>query len=834
MKISLTLLFLTLFAIGFSKNVSFSHKILPPILELNYSSTNPTCPGLNNGAIYATVTGGNLPLSNFTLTNGSNVVSNATGIFLNLASGNYILSISDIFSITVTRNIVITAPNDLTVSSPTTICSGTPTNLSVSGSTTSYLWTASPPDASLTSLNNTSATPTVSPLATTTYTVTSTSNSPSSNMVTNGDFSLGNTGFTSDYTYVANAGGGGQGIYGVATTAISWFQYFASCNVEHTNGTGKMIIFDGSTSNAGNDKAWGQTIAVQPNQTYTFSYWVQTVALGNPASIANIELKINGVVIGTNLAPSSECSWSLRTYTWNSGTATSAQIALYDKVTASGGNDFAIDDISFTTNVVCNLSKTVLITIANAITPTFIQVGPICSGAMMTALPTFSTNSTPITGTWSTPPIIVPSTTFLFTPDAGQCANTTTMTVTVIPNNTITLSSASGTDSQTKCNNTAITNITYTTVGATGATVTGLPTGVTGIWASNVFTISGTPSALGIFNYTVTLAGGCGTVTATGSITVTPNNTITLSSAIGTDSQTKCIDSAITPITFTTVGATGATVTGLPLGVTGAWANDVFTISGTSSTSGLFNYTVTLTGGCGTITVTGSLTVSPNVTPTFTPVPDICSGYVLLPLPTSSNNSINGNWSPPLDNSATTNYTFTPNLGQCSSIATMTITVTPFPQFSITQGCDGTDFVLSATGIGTVNANYTWFDNLHQNIGTASSITITNQGNYSLELSNNGCSEEKPITVSSISCSVPKGISPNGDGDNDTFDLSILNVNKLQIFNRYGIEVYSKSNYSNEWIGKSNSGEELPDGTYYYIVNFSSGKTNTGWIYINK
>ena len=717
MKIIATFLILILSVSVFSKDFTLTKRTLPPALALNYSSTSPTCPGLNNGAIYATVTGGNLPLSNFTLTNGTNVVSNATGIFLNLAAGNYTLSISDFFLITARRDIIITAPNDLTVSSPTTICSGTPTNLSVSGSTTSYLWTSNPADSSLTSSNNTSANPTVSPLATTTYTVTSTSNSPSSNMVTNGDFSLGNTGFTSDYTYVANAGGGAQGIFGVATTAVSWFQFFASCNVEHTNGTGKMMIFDGSTSNAGNDKAWGQTIAVQPNQTYTFSYWIQTVSLPNPA---NIEIKINGVVIGTNLAPSTECNWALRTYTWNSGAATSAQIALYDKVIASGGNDFSIDDISFTTNVVCSLSKTVVITVTPRIIPSFNSVNPICSGAVLSALPTTSNNS--ITGTWSPALNNLTTTTYTFSPTSGQCIANGSLTITVNP--------------------IAIPSFTAVAPICSGTTLAALPT-------------TSTNSIIGTWS-------------------PAPNNLATT--------------------TYTFAPAAGQCATN------------------------------------------GSLTiiVNQNVVPTFNPVSAICSGAALSALPTISNNSISGSWSPALNNVVTTNYTFTPSLGQCSSNATLTISITPFPEFTIMQGCDGTDFVLSAIGNGTTNANFIWYNNLHQNIGATTSIIINNIGNYSLVLSNNGCSEEKPITITNIQCSVPKGISPNGDGDNDIFDLSNLNVQRLQIFNRYGIEVFSKINYSNEWIGKSNSGEELPDGTYYFVVTFASGKNKTGWVYINK
>jgi uncharacterized protein (TIGR02145 family) len=71
--------------------------------------------------------------------------------------------------------------------------------------------------------------------------------------------------------------------------------------------------------------------------------------------------------------------------------------------------------------------------------------------------------------------------------------------------------------------NTALTNITIATTGATGIDTTnsGLPAGVTASWLANVITISGTPTAVGTFNYTFSLTGGCGSVNATGTITVT-------------------------------------------------------------------------------------------------------------------------------------------------------------------------------------------------------------------------------------------------------------------------------------------------------------------------
>ncbi|MFN6946786.1 MAG: beta strand repeat-containing protein, partial [Cytophagaceae bacterium] len=207
--------------------------------------------------------------------------------------------------------------------------------------------------------------------------------------------------------------------------------------------------------------------------------------------------------------------------------------------------------------------------------------------------------------------------TYTVTPSVGSCTGTPfTVTVTVNPLNTI----AAGTN-RTVCINSAMTNISLATTSATGATFTGLPAGVTGSWAGDVATISGTPTASGTFNYTVTTTGGCPPATATGTITVNPLNTI----EPGTD-QTVCINSAITDISLATTSATGATFTGLPAGVTGSWAGDVATISGTPTASGTFNYTVTTTGGCPPATATGTITVNPLPTASVASTNVTCNG----------------------------------------------------------------------------------------------------------------------------------------------------------------------------------------------------------------
>ncbi|MDR0729979.1 MAG: hypothetical protein LBF19_07670 [Prevotellaceae bacterium] len=113
--------------------------------------------------------------------------------------------------------------------------------------------------------------------------------------------------------------------------------------------------------------------------------------------------------------------------------------------------------------------------------------------------------------------------TVVVTDDATGCtavSNAQEATVEAAPN--IILSSAVTTTSQTVAKGTAITPVQYTTTNATGATLTGQPSGVSGSWTSNVYTISGTPTVTGTFNYTVTTtnSNGCPNATATGTITV--------------------------------------------------------------------------------------------------------------------------------------------------------------------------------------------------------------------------------------------------------------------------------------------------------------------------
>ena len=245
------------------------------------------------------------------------------------------------------------------------------------------------------------------------------------------------------------------------------------------------------------------------------------------------------------------------------------------------------------------------------IVPTFNQAGPYCEGTTVSALPTTSTNS--ITGSWS-PAITNRTNTYTFTPDFGQCATITTMTITVNPQPTLEYTSGS----ETLCNGGGSANIVFTYGGgANGAAVTNLPEGMEfNVNTSNhTIVISGTPTVTsGTYEYTVTTTGAvspCQNISVTRTITINDPATITLTS--GTSPQTVCAGTAITDMVFTYTGATGATATNLPAGLTQSQNTTAhtLTISGTPTAEGTF--TVTTTGAttpCQNVSTTATVNIS--------------------------------------------------------------------------------------------------------------------------------------------------------------------------------------------------------------------------------
>jgi hypothetical protein len=169
------------------------------------------------------------------------------------------------------------------------------------------------------------------------------------NQVVNGDFSSGNTGFTSSYTAPTSPPTGNccgllsdEGNYAIDTNPHNTHTSFASFG-DHTTGTGNMMIINGAST--ANVTVWTENITVTPNTTYVFSVWFASVTSSNPGQL---NFSINGAPLGTTITLSSTTGvWQNFTTTWSSGSSTNATIGLINQNTAANGNDFAMDDVVF-------------------------------------------------------------------------------------------------------------------------------------------------------------------------------------------------------------------------------------------------------------------------------------------------------------------------------------------------------------------------------------------------------------------------------------------------------------------------------------------------------
>ena len=173
-------------------------------------------------------------------------------------------------------------------------------------------------------------------------------------LVVNGDFEQGNTGFTTDYQYVANTTANGLvpngGLYTVNNDPH--FNHDNFWGTDHTtaNGTGNYMLINGTS----NKVVWKQTVTVIPNTDYYFSAYA--VSLNSVAPYADLQFRVNGINIGSNtgaLDPKSSDNnpgtWRRFYGMWSSGGATTAVIEIIDRQNAESGNDFGLDDISFGT-----------------------------------------------------------------------------------------------------------------------------------------------------------------------------------------------------------------------------------------------------------------------------------------------------------------------------------------------------------------------------------------------------------------------------------------------------------------------------------------------------
>ncbi|RYM32323.1 BspA family leucine-rich repeat surface protein [Brumimicrobium glaciale] len=432
-------------------------------------------------------------------------------------------------------------------------------------------------------------------------------------------------------------------------------------------------------------------------------------------------------------------------------------------------NNTATTTYTFTPNAgQCANNKTLMIVVNPIVTPNFVAVATICSGGTLSPLPTTSTNG--ISGTWSPALNNTTTTTYTFTPDAGECATSQTLTITVTPNvvpsftavapicsggtlsplPTTSTNGISGTWSPA-LNNSATTTYTFTPVGGQCVTPQTLTITVNPIVTPS-FNVA-TSICLGeIISPLPTTSSNGITGTWSPALNETATTTYAFTPNTGQCATNQTLTIAVNPITTPTFAAvaticSGETLSALPTtstnGISGTWSP---ALNNTATTT----YTFTPDAGqCGT-SETLTITVIPSVVPTFDPVAPICEDETLAPLPTTSTNGISGTWSPAIDNTTTTTYTFTPGAGQCVTIQTLTIVVNQ--QLASPTGNQNQIFTTNATIADIVisPANVVWYASMADALAGVNPLT----SNFSLvegavyyAVNENGPCKSEPFAV---------------------------------------------------------------------------------------
>jgi N-acetylneuraminic acid mutarotase len=392
----------------------------------------------------------------------------------------------------------------------------------------------------------------------------------------------------------------------------------------------------------------------------------------------------------------------------------------------------------------------------------------------------------------------------------------------------------------------------YSVASVTGASsyTWALPSGWTG--TSTTSSISSTAGTTG-GQIQVSASNTCGASNQSSlTVNVVAQN-IQLSSASTTTSQTVCAVSPITNITYSVSGsATGATVSGLPSGISGSFASGNFTISGQSNVAGTHTYVVTTTGTCNAVTASGTIVVqatAPALPSAITGNQTVCAGTNQLFSVTQNPSASSYTWAMPAG------WTGTSTTNSLNAVAGSTggvITVTAInacgssPSQSINVTI--TPFDLSVTTIGiSLQSNQTGASYQWVNCGTGNSIvpgassqlfTPSTSGTYAVIVTLGACSDTSsctPLTVTNLE--------ENLDSENsitiwptlveDHMNIQIRDkrsINKIEIIDAKGsINSFSELNSFEDGFYSVNV-NHLPSGLYLIKIEIGESSIHKRFI----
>ena len=358
--------------------------------------------------------------------------------------------------------------------------------------------------------------------------------------------------------------------------------------------------------------------------------------------------------------------------------------------------------------------------------PLFDQIDPICFEDVLDPLPNTSIEG--VTGTWSPALDNTVSTEYTFTPDDGQCASIAEMTIIVLP-----LTNPDFTQIDNVCEG--------TDTWAGGSPFPAASNnGIIGVWtpsfdAYNTTTYNFNPDD-----------GQCASTTEMTIVIIPQTNP------------------DFTQINDTCEGALIILPAISNEGIIGTWSPE---INNTITTE----YTFTPDPDQCANQTNMTVVINEKVNPVFDSVDTICSGEIISEFPATSLNGITGTWSPALDNTVTTTYTFTPNDGECANPINTTITVLPNTESTFNQLdaiCEGESLTLPLTSIEGITG--TWLPAIDN--------TLTTE--YTFTPSANQCASEATMVVTVTPLIIPAfteiGTICFGDTLSDLPTTSINNI----------------------------------------------------------
>ncbi|MBN8697608.1 MAG: gliding motility-associated C-terminal domain-containing protein [Bacteroidetes bacterium] len=370
--------------------------------------------------------------------------------------------------------------------------------------------------------------------------------------------------------------------------------------------------------------------------------------------------------------------------------------------------------------------------------------------------------------------------------------------------------------------------------GNNNGVITTIPNGgtlpYTFAWSSGGNTATEDSLAAGSYTVTITDANGC---TATQTITLTNPTSLTITSTSTNPSCNTIADGAIdvtvgggtTPYSYQWSGASTANTEDLTAILNGTYTITVTDLNGCSIADTIVllpNQTVLANAGNDTtFCESGSITL--NATSTN----GVNFQWFELPGNTSVGNTSTVSITPISGNSSY--YVVVDNGAGCSINDTINLTSNPLP--SVNAGADATIVVGTSIGIGgspTTNATgatITWTPTTTLNNSSIANPTATpsTTTTYTVVVTSaQGCSTSDSVTITVRPTIIfPDGISPNGDGANDTWIIDGIelfpNCN-VEVYNRWGELLFQSPGYKENWDG-TYKGQPLPVGTYYYVID---------------